>query len=145
MAAIVPDRYMRNMTAEGIAEYLTVKLAETTEDDVFPFNTELLKDEFPVFVKFYENWCSRCQQMKSAFEYAASKTLGRVMFMEVGLCAQALVHECLIHDVLCAFCDASACTCIHPRTNTHAHARTHARTHALRAGIDTHAPKCAHR
>jgi thiol-disulfide isomerase/thioredoxin len=74
---------MRNMTADEIAEYVGVKLEETTEDDVFPFNEELVADEFPVLVKFHESWCARCQHMKSAFEYAASKTVGRVMFMEV--------------------------------------------------------------
>lgn len=50
---------------------------------MFPFNEELLADEFPVLVKFHEIWCSRCKHMKSAFEYAASKTVGRIMFMEV--------------------------------------------------------------
>ena len=89
------DRYMRNMTAEGIAEYIDVKLADTTEDDVFPYNEELLKDEFPVLVKFHEAWCGRCQHMKAAFEYAASKTLGRVMFMEV---------ECSSSREATAFC-----------------------------------------
>ena len=74
---------MRNMTADEIAEYIGVKLEATTEDDVFPFNEELLADEFPVLVKFHESWCSRCKHMKSAFEYAASKTVGRIMFMEV--------------------------------------------------------------
>jgi thiol-disulfide isomerase/thioredoxin len=74
---------MRNMTADEIAEYIGVKLEATTEDDVFPFNEELLADEFPVLVKFHESWCSRCKHMKSALEYAASKTVGRIMFMEV--------------------------------------------------------------
>mmetsp|Transcript_57338 Transcript_57338/g.92762 ORF Transcript_57338/g.92762 Transcript_57338/m.92762 type:complete len:256 (+) Transcript_57338:74-841(+) len=77
------DRYMRNMTADQIAEYIDIKLEETTEDDVFPFNAQLVTDEFPVMVKFHETWCSRCNHMKSAFEFAASKTVGRVMFMEV--------------------------------------------------------------
>jgi thioredoxin-like negative regulator of GroEL len=74
---------MRNMTEDQIAEYISIKLEETSEDDVFPFNAELVTDEFPVMVKFHETWCSRCHHMKSAFEYAASKTVGRVMFMEV--------------------------------------------------------------
>ena len=74
---------MRNMTEDQIAEYISIKLEETSEDDVFPFNAELVTDEFPVLVKFHETWCSRCHHMKSAFEYAASKTVGRVMFMEV--------------------------------------------------------------
>ena len=74
---------MRNMTADQIAEYISIKLEETSEDDVFPFNAELVTEEFPVLVKFHETWCSRCHHMKAAFEYAASKTVGRVMFMEV--------------------------------------------------------------
>jgi len=45
---------MRNMTADEIAEYIDIKLEETTEDDVFPFNAQLVTDEFPVMVKFHE-------------------------------------------------------------------------------------------
>ena len=45
---------MRNMTSEQIADYIRVKLEETTEEDVFPFNAELVTDEFPVMVKFHE-------------------------------------------------------------------------------------------
>ena len=82
-APLNTDRYMRNMTSDQIAEYISVKLADTVADDVFPFNAELVTDEFPVLVKFHEPWCTRCQHMKSAFEYAASKLVGRVMFMEV--------------------------------------------------------------
>ena len=70
-----------------------MKLADTTEDDVFPYNEELLKDG-SVLVKFHEAWCGRCQHMKAAFEYAASKTLG-VMFMEV---------ECSSSREATAFC-----------------------------------------
>ncbi len=50
-----------------------------------------------MFVKFYEKWCSRCAAMKKAFENAASRMVGRVIFMEV---------ECSSSDVAQAFCVA---------------------------------------
>eukprot|EP00961_Rhodomonas_salina_P132351 1781134-Rhodomonas_salina.2 len=44
---------------------------------------DLITDQYPVFVKFYEKWCSRCLAMKKAYENAASRMVGRVIFMEV--------------------------------------------------------------
>ena len=71
------------METSQLSQYILTKLETTTDEDVFPYSEDLITEEYPVFVKFYENWCSRCLAMKKAFEHAATKMVGRVMFMEV--------------------------------------------------------------
>ena len=56
----------------------------------FQCRVQLITDEYPTLVKFHEKWCTRCQSMKRAFEYAASQTLGKVMFMEVCMAVTVL-------------------------------------------------------
>lgn len=83
------------MEAEKLAEFVRTKLEPTTDEDVFPYSEELISEEYPVFVKFFESWCSRCIAMKRGFENAATRMVGRVMFMEV---------ECSSTDQTMAFC-----------------------------------------
>ena len=42
---------------------------------------ELITDQYPVFVKFFEKWCSRCLAMKKAFENAATRMAGKVVYV----------------------------------------------------------------
>ncbi len=86
---------MREIEASKLSEYVLTKLEKSTDEDVFPYSEDLITEEYPVFVKFYENWCSRCLAMKKAFESAATRMVGRVMFMEV---------ECSSTEVTTNFC-----------------------------------------
>ena len=52
----------------------------TVESDMGDMCSEdLITDEYPVLVKFFENWCSRCVAMKKAFENAAARMAGKVV------------------------------------------------------------------
>ncbi|EKX41514.1 hypothetical protein GUITHDRAFT_112488 [Guillardia theta CCMP2712] len=94
------ERYTREMMPEKLSEFILTKLEETTEEDVFPYSEDLITDQYPVFVKFYEKWCSRCLAMKKAFENAATRMSGRVIFMEVECSSSDLAQEfCTKHDV----------------------------------------------
>ena len=54
------DRYMREISAEKIAEFINTKFENTTDEDVFPYNEELITDAYPVFMKFHELWLFAC-------------------------------------------------------------------------------------
>ena len=56
-ATLVADRYMREISSEKLAEFINTKFENTTDEDVFPYNEELITDAYPVFVKFHELWC----------------------------------------------------------------------------------------
>jgi len=94
------ERYTREMMPEKLSDFILTKLEETTDEDVFPYSEDLITDQYPVFVKFYEKWCSRCLAIKKAFENAATKMSGRVIFMEVECSSSDLAQEfCTKHDV----------------------------------------------
>eukprot|EP00284_Hemiselmis_tepida_P017140 CAMPEP_0174939006 /NCGR_PEP_ID=MMETSP1355-20121228/65265_1 /TAXON_ID=464990 /ORGANISM="Hemiselmis tepida, Strain CCMP443" /LENGTH=112 /DNA_ID=CAMNT_0016185983 /DNA_START=12 /DNA_END=347 /DNA_ORIENTATION=+ len=89
------DRYTRAVDASSLSSFIQTKLLPSTDEDVFPYSEELISPDYPVFVKFFEAWCSRCLAMKKAFETAASRMVGRVMFMEI---------ECSSSSEAGAFC-----------------------------------------
>ena len=51
---------MREISAEKIAEFINTKFENTTDEDVFPYNEELITDAYPVFMKFHELWLFAC-------------------------------------------------------------------------------------
>ncbi|KAJ1483382.1 hypothetical protein T484DRAFT_2591243 [Baffinella frigidus] len=53
------DRYLRELSGEKLSEYIQGKFQVSAEDDVFPFDRDLISDEYPVLVKFHERWCTR--------------------------------------------------------------------------------------
>ena len=96
------EKYAREETpsAEKFTDYLITKLEPTTDEDVFPYSEELITDEYPVFVKFHEKWCSRCVAMTKAFENAASRMAGKVIFMEMECSSSDQAQEfCTKHNV----------------------------------------------
>jgi len=96
------EKYVREEvpTAEKFTDYLLTKLEPTTDEDVFPYSEDLITDQYPVFVKFFEKWCSRCVSMRKAFENAATRMAGKVIFMEVECSASDAAQEfCTKHNV----------------------------------------------
>jgi thiol-disulfide isomerase/thioredoxin len=96
------EKYVREEvpTGEKFTDYLITKLEPTTDEDVFPYSEDLITDQYPVFVKFFEQWCSRCVSMKKAFENAATRMAGKVIFMEVECSASDSAQEfCTKHNV----------------------------------------------
>mmetsp|Transcript_13205 Transcript_13205/g.31012 ORF Transcript_13205/g.31012 Transcript_13205/m.31012 type:complete len:253 (+) Transcript_13205:3-761(+) len=77
------DRYMREIDADKVANYIRTKLEPSSDDDVFPFNRELITKDYPTMVHFTEPWCTRCKTFKHVFQHVASNTVGSVMCMEV--------------------------------------------------------------
>ena len=49
---------MREVSADKLSEFILTKYENTTDEDVFPYNEELITNEYPVFVKFHELWSS---------------------------------------------------------------------------------------
>jgi len=96
------ERYVRETAAtpEKFTDYIITKLEPTTDEDVFTYSEDLITDEYPVFVKFVEKWCSRCLTMKRAFENAATRMAGKVIFMEVVCSSSDAAQEfCTKHNV----------------------------------------------
>lgn len=96
------EKYVREETPtpEKFTDYLITKLEPTSDEDVFPYSEDLITDQYPVFVKFFEKWCSRCVSMKKAFENAATRMAGKVIFMEVECSSSDAAQEfCTKHNV----------------------------------------------
>ncbi len=54
---------MREISAEKLSEFILTKYENTTDEDVFPYNEELITNEYPVFVKFHELWSSSTRSL----------------------------------------------------------------------------------
>eukprot|EP00698_Gefionella_okellyi_P004330 TRINITY_DN14007_c0_g1_i1.p1 TRINITY_DN14007_c0_g1~~TRINITY_DN14007_c0_g1_i1.p1 ORF type:complete len:343 (-),score=78.43 TRINITY_DN14007_c0_g1_i1:994-2022(-) len=84
----------------------TILAPAPTTDDVIEFTTEdalfdLIDGENgkPVFVKFYEQWCSHCKAMKKVFQIGSTKFKDHVHFVEA---------ECSKDDVSKEFCSRNS-------------------------------------
>eukprot|EP01138_Halocafeteria_seosinensis_P013939 gb/GECG01014234.1/.p1 GENE.gb/GECG01014234.1/~~gb/GECG01014234.1/.p1 ORF type:complete len:371 (+),score=55.68 gb/GECG01014234.1/:1-1113(+) len=83
------EEYRMPITIRHLSRYLYLRGVAGNPANVLAFESEdhiydlVDRSGLPVFLKFYEPWCSHCFRMKRGFEAGATFFKNRVHFMEV--------------------------------------------------------------